>query len=139
MFEIQRPSQLPSPAGTSLPLVVSPAAGTVLRPVEPPAQLRGPAARHGGQAPGAQNEAPGIDVGSQPRSRRIDPESLSDDAARGRGGVGRLAFLTQQIFQEHMPSGLHLEPWARGIGAYLRAGAEPATESAAPAAVSFCV
>ena len=41
------------------------------------------------------------------------------------GAFGSLAFLAQRIFQEEMSSGLHLEPWAQGIGAYRRGGAEP--------------
>lgn len=53
------------------------------------------------------------------------------EPARGRrdgpggGPAASAAFLAQQIFQETMSSGLHLEPWMQGIGAYHRAGAEP--------------
>jgi hypothetical protein len=61
------------------------------------------------------------------------------DPGRPGGGLGSLAFLTQQIFQETMSSGLHLEPWAQGIGAYRRAGAEPALTGAGPAQLSVAI
>lgn len=98
--------------------------------------------------------------GSEARSRRR-LEGEGDDARRqaiaaafdaacrrarlAGGSPGALAsfatsaFLAQQIYQEAMPAGLHLEPWAEGIGAYRRAGAAPPIESGAPAVVSLAV
>ena len=65
---------------------------------------------------------------------------LIDATRRGpTGGIGNLAFLAQQIFQETMSSGLHLEPWAEGIDAYRRAGAEPALTGAGPAQLSVAI
>lgn len=49
------------------------------------------------------------------------------------------AFLAQQIFQEAMTAGLHLEPWEQATGAYRRAGAAPPLASAAPSLVSLAV
>jgi len=53
--------------------------------------------------------------------------------------TGGIAFLTQQIFQEAMQTGLYLEPWTQGIGAYRRAGAEPPLQSADPAVLSLMI
>lgn len=63
---------------------------------------------------------------------------VARDAGR-QGAIGSLAFLAQRIFQEQMPSGLHLEPWAQGIGAYRRAGAEPPLGIAGAALVSLAI
>ena len=141
MIELQRSVQLPPPSGAPSPPAESALAGMALRPIEPSPGLRGLPVWHGGRRPIAEDEAAETTVGSPTRGVRIYPESLSDDAAAARGQLrlGRLAFLAQQIYQEAMPSGLHLEPWARGISAYRQAGAEPLAESAAPAAVSFSV
>lgn len=64
-------------------------------------------------------------------------EAARRDSHAGVGGS--LAFLAQQIFQEAMSSGLHLEPWAEGIGAYRRAGAEPALLGGGPAQLSIAI
>ena len=86
--------------------------------------------RDGGTAPAR--------AGDRLGGRRGDV--LIEDARRGaNGGIGSLAFLAQQIFQEAMGSGLHLEPWTQGIGAYRRAGAEPALIGAGPAQFSVAV
>lgn len=94
--------------------------------------------------------------------RRMPEEDgiAPDRAGRGDGRTGRLsgpraeafgdlppglwrltssAFLAQQIFQEAMTAGLHLEPWQQATGAYRRAGAAPPLESGAPSLVSLAV
>lgn len=99
------------------------------------------------------------DAGAWFRQPRLDDETgggrqqaiagIHDEASRcarlvaGTPGTpacfASTAFLAQQIYQEAMPSGLHREPWAEGIGAYRRAGAAPPLESGAPAVVCLAV
>ena len=64
---------------------------------------------------------------------------IVDTAAQRLAPLGSLAFLAQQIFQETMTTGLHLEPWAEGIGAYRRAGAAPPLEDGSAALFSVAV
>lgn len=140
MLEIQRPVQLPSLVGQPIALMAS-ADGAVLRSVEPAPPPRGVDIRHGRERRTAGDEPAEIAGDAQLRRRSVDPDSLAEDGQVGRFRlrVGRLAFMTQQLYQEEMPRGIHLEPWTVGIGAYHRAGAEPLAESAAPAVVSFSV
>jgi len=64
---------------------------------------------------------------------------IVDATAQRLAPLGSLAFLAQQIFQETMTTGLHLEPWTEGIGAYRRAGAAPPLEDGSAALFSVAV
>lgn len=81
----------------------------------------------------------GRDAGRQPRIAFFDGRNIGGPSGRLAGATGSAAFLTQQIFQEGMSAGLHLEPWSQGIVAYRRAGAEPPLESAIPAVFSLAI
>jgi hypothetical protein len=159
MIEPQRPILLPPPESAA------PSGRTRASGLAPwaPAQPVLPVAR----VPGTTAEDAG-DAGSWSRHPRIEDEEIGDGATAtlGRRGptraagaiagptagirivdataqrpapLGSLAFLAQQIFQETMTSGLHLEPWTEGIGAYRRAGAAPPLEDGSAALFSVAV
>lgn len=157
MIEPQRLILLPPPEGTG------PSGRTRASGLVPwaPAQPVLPAARvAGGWAGDAE------DTGSWLGRPRLEDDEVGDSTARPGGRrasqapalvgatvgirivdaaparatpLGSLAFLAQQIFQEAMPSGLHLEPWTEGIGAYRRAGAAPPLEDGSSALFSVAV
>ena len=68
-----------------------------------------------------------------------EPDGAAAGPLRFGVALGRLAFLAQQVFQESMTAGLHREPWADGIGAYRRAGAEPPLEEGGAVFLSLAV
>jgi len=157
MIEPQRPILLPppesfAPSGRARALGLVPWAPA--QPVVPIARVPG----------GMANDAE--DAGSRRGHPRIEDEEIGDGATAGGGRrasrsaalagatvgirivdvvparatpLGSLAFMAQQIFQEAMPSGLHLEPWSEGIGAYRRAGAAPPLEVGGSALFSLAV
>jgi hypothetical protein len=109
--------------------------------------------------PAAQGDQGGTMLAERrrPATIEVDAEEVAPAAGRrrparhmepgqawsGRGDdrqalAGSLGFMAQQIFQE-MQSGLYLEPWAQGTGAYRRAGAEPPLGSSSPAVISLTV
>lgn len=153
MIEPQRPILLPPPDSAGPSGRARASAGA---PVLPVARMQG--ARAGDAE----------DVGSWPGAPRLEDEEAGDATAmplrerrtsRGTAMVAgatvrspfigaspartapfsSLAFLAQQIFQETMTTGLHLEPWAEGIGAYRRAGAAPPLEDGSAALFSVAV
>ena len=158
MIEPQRPILLPPPESAG------PSGRTRASGLAPwaPAQPVLPVAR----VPGTTAEDAG-DAGSWPRHPRLEDDEFGDGATlsgerRTAGATGRitgaaagvrivdattqrlaplgsLAFLAQQIFQETMTTGLHLEPWTAGIGAYRRAGAAPPLEDGSAALFSVAV
>lgn len=92
-------------------------------------RYRGPALDHEPGAAGADGRR------RAPAGLRIGDAMAGPAAAAGASA----AFLAQQIFQEAMQSGLHLEPWGEGIGAYRRAGAAPPIEDGSAALFSVAV
>ena len=145
MIELQRQILLPPQnAGPSGPVAAMGLPVPIVAPVRP---LSAQDDRQGTALAGGRRQQivpPGEDgmqaADRRSQGRRIGP-GLHGEAggAGGQGAIGRLAFLAQQIFQEAMPTGLHLEPWAQGIGAYRRAGAEPPLPSVGPAVVSLAI
>ena len=125
------------------PALAGTAAAEFERPVEPAAAVLAAHGRQAGRAPllelGEGDRPPGGPRNGWSRTGWPDLQGSGDEVDRRRERAGRLAFQVQQIYQEVMPSGLHREPWADGIGAYRLAGAEPALESADPTVVSFSV
>jgi hypothetical protein len=158
MIEPQRPILLPPPESAG------PSGRTRASGLAPwvPAQPVLPVAR----VPGTKAEGAG-DAGSWSRRPRLEDEEVDggttallgrrparaagaiagatidmrivDAAAQRLAPLGSLAFLAQQIFQETMTTGLHLEPWTEGIGAYRRAGAAPPLEDGSAALFSVAV
>ncbi|GIK98920.1 MAG: hypothetical protein BroJett029_31290 [Alphaproteobacteria bacterium] len=145
MIELQRPIALPSPsgAGPTDQVFVRAAVAEFDRPVEPAAAVMAARGWQNGRAvlleSGGGDRAPGGLRDGRSRTGSPDLHGSGDETERSRARAGRLAFLVQQIYQEVMPTGLHREPWAEGIGAYRLAGAEPAPDSADPAVVRVSV
>ncbi len=169
MIELQRPIllSLPAPAGSVRSAAPGTAVAAPVRRVDPVPggrpHDRGDAAAwrtwRGADADDADFEEASTGTRRRPRAatgeashgasgRTARPSDDSwppepDGAAAGplRFGValGRLAFLAQQVFQESMTAGLHREPWADGIGAYRRAGAEPPLEEGGAVFLSLAV
>ncbi len=140
----------PQGAAQSAALTGEARPGAAGLPVPMVMQVPGPAARE------ERNGAALSDWARAPRAGLRDDEAAATRAGDRQGArhgailvearrrdphaeIGGLAFLAQQIFQEAMSSGLHLEPWAEGIHAYRRAGAEPALTGAGPAQLSVAI
>lgn len=149
MIELQRPILLPPPSAALSSQARAAAMGLPVPVVAPVPQAPSRDEREGA-ALSEWRRAPRADFEDATPARREDryagfrrsgflTGSARTEAGAPRDSLGSLAFLAQQIFQEAMTTGLYLEPWTQGIGAYRRAGAEPLLEGAGPALVSLAV
>lgn len=151
MIELTRPILLPPHAAGPSGQALEARAGSAGLPVPVVAPVPPAPAQDGRDEPSLSDwrrATPGeADPGERPGGAGDGRGRIAYYGRRGTGGQvgstaqssGAAAFMAQQIFQEAMPAGLHLEPWSQGIGAYRRAGAEPPLESADPAVFSLAI